>query len=225
MAQKKLLLLLILVCTFCTESMAEDKFELRKEDMEFAKNLARKSRRFGMDAIKEKWLELNQMQASKQFALGEGDFNDIENPLAANTTLRVFVSSSMGSKLLKHYIAQAKRYNAILVFNGLPSNSWHKLSDLIYEITGGEAEETSIQLDDTVFDKYQIVSVPSFVLSRELNIFDAQEGQDEASEEEQFDKIVGNIGIKRALEEMSSRGELADEANQSLDVKRGWLKW
>jgi len=218
MAQKKLLLLLILLFTFSATVHAERSFEFKKEDMNLAKQLARKSRQFGMKGIKEKWIELNQIKAANQAALKEGDLDAVVNPLAANTRLFVFVSSSMGTELLKHYFMQAKRYKATLVFNGLPGGSWHQLSDLIYAITGGSAENSSILLDDTAFAQYQVSSVPSFILSKEANVFDV-DGGDKRGEE--FDKIVGNIGIKRALEEIADKGDFVDEANQLLDGVKG----
>ena len=224
MAKNQLLFFLMLLLAFNCNALAKERFEFKKEDMDFAKDLARKSRQAGMSAIKEKWLELKQIQLKKKLtgnfdldAWQELDIDEAPN----NLTLRVFVSGSMGSELLKHYVQQAKRYRAILVFNGLPDGSWHKLSDLIYEITGGEAEETSIQLDDGAFDQYQIVSVPSFVLSIEPGVFDMNGVNDsDTALTEKFDKVVGNTGIRRALEEMAAKGDLADEAIQLLDEVR-----
>jgi len=222
MAQKKLLFVLILALVFSTNTNAENSFEFKKEDMDFAKDLARRSRQMGMSAIKEKWLELQQMQSNSPIAFEEGDFNNLENPLAASTTLRVFVSSSMGTELLKHYVQMAKRYKAILVFNGLPDGSWRKLSDLVYEITGGEAEETALQLDDNAFKQYQILTVPSFVLSTQPSVFEMNnENDSDAGNTEKFDKVVGNIGIRRALEEIAAKGELSDQATELLDEVRG----
>lgn len=223
MAKKELLFVVILLAGFTLNARAEERFEYREEDMEFAKDLAKHSRQTGMSGIREKWLELQQMlQEQRQ----SGNNNDLEgdqllniDPLKKNNTLRVFVSSSMGVELLKHYVAQARRYKAILVFNGLPDGSWRKLSDLIYEITEGKV--ASIQLDDTAFTKYSIKSVPAFVLSREESVFNEIDIDDvNANNQNRFDKVVGNIGIRRALEEIAAKGDLAYEAGKLLDEVR-----
>ena len=226
MAQEKLLSLLgllLLLLSFCSsaigkETIRKEAFKYRAEDMEFAEDLAKRSRQIGMNGIKEKWLELQQMLQKKQLRQDQNKDKSVTDQafstdgLRTNNTLRVFVSSSMGQELLKHYVRQARRYKAILVFNGLPDGSWRKLSDLVYEITEGET--ASIQLDDMAFTEYSIKSVPAFVLSREESVFDADEGSRE------FDRIVGNIGIRRALEEIAAKGDLAGEASKLLDEVR-----
>ena len=207
MAQEKLLFPLMFILAFTLNASAAEGFKFKQEDMDFAQGLARRSRQISMVAIKEKWQEL-QMQTS------EGDLDNIEEASQiASHTLRVFVSSSMSKQLLKNYIEQAKRYKAVLVFNGLPNGSWRELAELIYEITGGTAENTSVQLDDISFKEYSITSVPSFVLSSQEDVFN----QDRAII---YDKVSGNIGIKRALEEISEKGDLSEVAQEILDEAR-----
>jgi type-F conjugative transfer system pilin assembly protein TrbC len=209
MAQEKLLSVLILIIAFTLNTSAAEGFKFKQEDMDFAQDFARRSRQISMVAIKEKWQELQQ-----QIQTSEGDLDNIEEAgIRESYTLRVFVSSSMNKQLLKHYIEQAKRYKAVLVFNGLPNGSWRELAELIYEITGGTAENTAVQLDDISFKEYSINSVPSFVLSREEDIFN----QDR---EVEYDKVSGNIGIKRALEEISENGDLSEIAQAILDEAR-----
>ena len=235
MAQKKLLFPLILILAFTLNASGKGAFELKEEDMEFANNLARRSRQASLLAIKEKWLELQRLKAGSlnQSALSNSNFEDeniesLDNPLSglsANTTLKVFVSGSMGTELLKNYVKQAKCYKAILVFNGLPQGSWRKLSDLVYGIAGSNAENVEMQLDDLAFAQYSVTSVPSFVLSKEPSVFDLDNLGDNNSREvnakNKFDKIVGNIGIKRALETMIEHGDLADEAHSFLQEAKG----
>lgn len=216
MAQKKLLSVLILILAFTLNASGKEAFELKEEDMEFANNLARKSRKASLLAIKEKWLELQMLKVNSSNQSVLSNIESLDNPLSrlsANTTLRVFVSDSMGKQLLKNYIEQAKRYKAVLVFNGLPNGSWRELAGLIYEITGGTAENTAVQLDDISFKEYSITSVPSFVLSSQEDVFN----QDRAII---YDKVSGNIGIKRALEEISEKGDLSEVAQEILDEAR-----
>ncbi len=216
MAQKKLLSVLILILAFTLSASGKEAFELKEEDMEFANNLARKSRKASLLAIKEKWLELQMLKVNSSNQSVLSNIESLDNPLSrlsANTTLRVFVSGSMGKQLLKNYIEQAKKYKAVLVFNGLPNGSWRELAEIIYEITGGTAENTAVQLDDISFKEYSINSVPSFVLSSQEDVFN----QDKVVV---YDKVYGNIGIKRALEEISEKGDLSEVAQEILDEAR-----
>lgn len=205
MAQEKLLLILALLFVFTSNTNATDRIEFKKEDMDFAQDFARRSRQISMLAIKEKWQELQE-----QMRTSEDNLANIPSPLKTSHTLRVFVSSSMSKELLKNYVEQAKKYKAILVFNGLPNGSWRELAELIYQITGGTAESSALQIDDISFKEYTITSVPSFVLNSEEDVF-AQ------ASHVQYDKVVGNIGIKRALEEIAKNGDLSEAAQEILD--------
>lgn len=208
MAQEKLLFVVILLAAFTLNARAEEKIDFKQKDMDFAQDFARRSRQISMVAIKEKWQELQE-----QMNTSEGDIESIENSLQRPYTLRVFVSSSLSKQLLKNYIEQAKKYKAVLVFNGLPNGSWRELAELIYQITGGTVENTAVQLDDISFKEYGITSVPSFVLSSEEDVFNQ-------ADQLQYDKVVGNIGIKRALEEMLKHGDLSEVAGKILNEAR-----
>jgi hypothetical protein len=142
MAQKKLLFFLILLLLFSFAALAEEGLVFKKEDMNFAEQIARKSRQITMSVIAEKWLELQKMLQSKGAENDQPSFDELlpSNVGLSGHELKIFVSNSMGKELLKHYLIQAKKYKATLVFNGLPGGSWRKLSELVYEITG-ESEE------------------------------------------------------------------------------------
>ena len=211
MAQKKLLFSLIVLLFYGGNTIAEERFTFKAEDLEFAKDLTEKSRQRTLSGIKAKWLELQNMLS------GKGEKNTLDTKsLAAfdskgewGTSFRIFVSSSMSKHLLKNYARQAKKYNAVLVFNGLPSGSWRKLSELITEISGDEREAIAAQIDNEAFARFNVSGVPSFVLSREEDIF-AQEPK------VTFDKVSGSIGIGSALEIFAASGELKDIANTIL---------
>ena len=215
MAQKKLLFPLMLILACSLNAGASESFELKKEEEAWVTKLSGQSRNFAMEAIKEKWLELQQMQKTKANEIVmDSVFAASSNDLS-NVVLRIFVSSSMSQQLLKNYAKQAKKYNAILVFNGLPQNSWRKLSDLVYSINGDAG--VTMQLDDLAFNEYGIQSVPSFVLVKEEGVFDEIDSSvDRSTKASEFDKIVGNIGIKRALQEFASAGDLSEAARALL---------
>ena len=223
MAQEKLLPVLILLLLFGLNTKAEERFEFKKEDMEFAKELAATSRQISMTAIKEEWLKLQKlhklqkMQQSKKAENVQAGLDELlpDRMGYSEHELKIFVSSSMGKELLKNYLNQAKRYKATLVFNGLPGGSWRKLSELVYEVTGGDEEGVSMQIDDLAFVEYGITSVPSFVLAKEKGVF--EEGADDEYQIASFDKVIGNIGIRRVLSEMVAKGELSLWAAKILE--------
>lgn len=220
MAQKKLLLLIGLIVGFSFNAMAEEKFKFNQSDIDFATNLYKTSRKIAGDAIKEKWIELQKIQQKNLEDSSDqmDEAFDTDMGLENSYSFSVFVSNSMGDTLLKHYLKQAKKYNAVLIFNGLPKGSWRELSNLVYEVTGGSAEEASILLDDISFAKYGITSVPSFVLNVEESIF--EEDIFDKNRVIEFDKVSGNIGIKRALEVMEEKGDLSHFATEILENSR-----
>jgi hypothetical protein len=60
--------------------------------------------------------------------------------------------------------------------------------------------------------------VPSFVLVKEKGIF--EEGAVDEQSSASFDKVSGNIGIRRALEEMAQKGALSVLASEILEEGR-----
>ncbi len=215
MAQKKLLFPLVLLLLFGSNAMASEQFEFNKSDLEFANRISQIARQSSMSAIKEKWEELLAMREghkTNQDQLNRSD-TGLDYIRQSTKLVKVFVSSSMPKELLKNYLEQAKKYNATLVFRGLPEGSWRRLSELVYELTDGRDEGALIQLDDMAFSQYNVTSVPTFVLVNEKDVFEASGMADDEAE---FDKVSGNIGIRRALEMMGSQGDNQDIAAMRL---------
>lgn len=207
MAQKKLLFYVILALIggwFLTYS-----YSAVASNLVDAQGLVERSRKFSIQAIKEKYLELQEMLR------GWGDESNGQ-PVASmfdeTADLRVFVSSSMSKELLKSYVAEAKKYKAVLVFNGLPNGSWRELANIVSEIAGSD-DEVGIQIDDEAFKRFGIKTVPSFVLS--LSSRDEWMNE-EGSKADIFDKASGNIGIGGFLRLVADQGELAQEARRIL---------
>ena len=183
--------------------------EISNQDREWVMNLATKSLNSVMEGIKEKYLEYQQsIDAARKQEKGE-----IYKLSDEKATLRVFVSSSMSEELLKSYVKAARRYNAILVFKGLPKGSWRELSRIV-AIMNDNNDEIQIQLDDEAFNRFAVKSVPTFVLSKADRQF-WQEGVEEI-----FDRVVGNIGISSALKLMAEKGDLAEIAREIMDGER-----
>ena len=225
MAQKKLLLVLVALIFLClaASSKAEEKKELLAEhvaeaDRDRLKGLIEKSREIVMSAIAEKYRELLMLRQQRDGVIenknltGSGGLGHNYRDLVL---LKVFISSSMSPELLKTYVRQAKRYGGVLVFNGLPDNSWVKLNKTVTEIVGNE-EGVGIQIDPEEFDRFNIKTVPAFVLFKEDNrvTYTSKEAEENKVI---YDKVTGNIGIETALRLFAEKGELSLEAEAKLE--------
>lgn len=150
--------------------------------------------------ITAKFMELKKQQGQV------GQFEQLVNPAA---TLRLFVSSSMPTSLLRYYHQAAVKYGGVIVFNGLPQGSFKELARLVKDIVK-EGEEGRLQIDDEAFKRFAVTVVPTIVLSKENFCW---------SEELckiTFDKVSGNIGVQSALAKFARLGDLAVEAGLLL---------
>jgi len=188
-----------------------------KDASESVQMIVEEGRRSAMSAMKEKWNELRvMMESAGTQELQAMDMIDASSMDNSAPTLKVFVSTSMSVPLLKSYGQMAKKYGAALVLKGLPEGSWRKLSDLICELNKNEGDSITVQIDDPAFDEYGITRVPSIVLTQQKSLF-----EDQNDKEAVFDKITGNIGIRRALEEFAEKGELQTDARAILNKVEG----
>lgn len=204
-----------------TEIIEEPQISVSGEDKLFLQGLSKTSRRLSAIAIAEKYQELQVMQ--NQVQAGSKTYGN--NPLAAindqqnnekNFALKIFVSSSMSPALLKAYVEQAQHYGASLIFKGLIGDSWTKTRELIFNIAG-DGEPASILIHDGEFEKFGVTSVPTIILVQEEGI---ESVGSENLEPKRFDRVVGNIGIKGALELFAQGGDLAKEAQVLLGGKQ-----
>lgn len=208
MAKKELLFSLILGWVVTCSAPAFADF-----DRDSVMSLVKTSRAWSIKAIKEKYAELQEMLKNKDDQGTQLQMTDI---FGDSPNLRVFVSSSMSRELLKAYVTEAKKYKAVLVFNGLPNGSWRELSAIVSEIADSD-DEVGIQVDDEAFKRFEIKSVPSFVLS--LDNRDAWQSENEGDDfrANVYDKASGNIGIGGFLRLVANEGDLAVEARRLLE--------
>jgi len=167
-------------------------------DMEWAQEMATDNQRIFMDNLKE----MMEMPGFDQDLKAE--------VLKPRPSLQIFVSHSMPISLLKIYAKEATKYNGVLVFRGLPAGSFHKLSNLVSDISGDNAEGIAMQIDDEAFKAFNIKIVPTIVLSRSASIFSEQ------VKGGAFDKIGGNVTIKYTLEVFAKEGDLKENARELL---------
>ena len=206
----KFVSLFMMMIVFTNNTLANQIPNVSKEDQEWARGLAGKSLQVTMKGMKEKYLELQRMIGVVSDDISNED--GLEELFKPTAVLRVFVSSSMNQQLLKAYVRQAKKYGAVLVFNGLPNGSWRELSELVYNISD-QSDNIAIQIDDEAFTRFDIGSVPSFVLSSDYRD-NWQELKDGV-----FDKVTGNVGIRGALTLMIEQGDMSDDALNILERK------
>ena len=169
-----------------------------KTDMEWAQEIATDNQRIFMDNLKE-------MMEMPGF-----DENLKAEALKPRPRLQIFVSHSMPISLLKRYAREAIKYKGVLVLRGLPVGSFHRLAKLVSDISGDDAEGIAMQIDDEAFKAFNIKIVPTIVLSRSASIFSEQ------VKGGSFDKIVGNVTIKYALELFAKEGDLKANALELL---------
>ena len=67
MAQKKLLLILIMLVLQGTRAQADEQFKFEQKDLDFAKDLTKRSRQMTLLEMKQKWLELGIITETGQF--------------------------------------------------------------------------------------------------------------------------------------------------------------
>ena len=176
------------------------------EDIKWASDLAKSARMAVWQDLENKFTQQQQAGANDP---GQGPDN--KRP----SGLYVFVSFSMPAPLLKNYLADASRYNAIIVFKGLPEGSFSKFNKAIIDLIGDDehlAKSVAMQIDDEAFAKYAINRVPTIILNKN------DDNAWVSGNEEQliYDKIIGNVGIKYALEQFSDSGSLSDMADEYL---------
>ena len=216
MAQKKLLLVLAaLIPMFLMANSNVEAGEgllaehVAEADRDRLKGLIEESREIVMSAIAEKYRELLMLRQQRDGVIENKNLTDSGGPgrdYRDLVLLKVFISSSMSFELLKTYVRQARRYGGVLVFNGLPGNSWVKLNKTVTEIVGDE-EGVGIQIDPEEFDRFNIKTVPAFVLIKGV---DWITGTSEEMVEDRviYDKVTGNIGTEAALRLFAEQGEL-----------------
>jgi len=102
----------------------------------------------------------------------------------------VMVSFSMPNQLLLETLKDCARFKIPAVINGLYNDSMPQTMEKIGELSV-EIPELQMQIDPTVFDKFDIKQVPAVV----------------ESQGKCFDVVYGNIPLKRALEHIADFGE------------------
>ena len=205
------------------DSINTDKIEnlVSVEDKKWVKDLSDSSINMVFQNLKENFAKQEELEREKSNLNTNISYQEQEI-IRRPSGLYIFVSTSMSKQLLRTYANEAGKYGGVLVLKGLPNNSFKELSKLVTELVDTKdqnqrkdleiSQNSNFQIDDEAFDKFNITSVPTIILSREDKYFPNQ------NEKVIYDKIIGNVGIKYALRQFSETGELQKEASEILDV-------
>ena len=142
--------------------------------------------------------------------------DDLKRNQIIHYPLMIFVSSSIPKSSLKDLMIQAKQSGAILVFRGMVG-SIKNTAKFLAEIS---KENVSAIIDPRLFDIFKVEVVPTFVVLGE-SIQDC--GQDNCLITPRHDRIVGNITLEYALEQIiAGKGDAAQTASSYLaKIKQG----
>lgn len=108
-------------------------------------------------------------------------------------TVLVFASFSMPEAALKQLAIDLKKINGALVIRGLINNSFKETSLYLQKLGEG------VLLDPTLFDKFNITSVPTFIIV---------EGDLKSEQTPKHDRLRGNVSLRFVLERAIKEGKI-----------------
>ena len=123
------------------------------------------------------------------------------------TRLLVFVSFTMPKGAIKSYMKEAYKYGAEIFLQGIPGESIVNFSKIISSMLDDESQ--GISIDEREFEKYGVKQVPTIVLTKEDMSFERKVPV--------FDKLLGHVHLKTALELFAKKGDLKEEAEKWLN--------
>jgi len=193
-----ILKLLIILSAFVTNTGNAN------DDLEWANNLSDSAQDMVWQDLLKKFNEQEQLEGA------------VNTTTHSTSKLYVFVSSSMPIPLLKSYASDALKYDATLVFKGLPEGSFKELAELIVQLKDDEHHDSedniaNATIDDESFTRFDVSSVPTIILTSEPSYHPNQ------TPYIKFDKIAGNVGIRHALEQFKDSGDLQEKATKRLE--------
>ena len=112
------------------------------------------------------------------------------------TNLLVFISFSMPDEAIKELLNDSEKYNASLIIQGLKDDSFDKTFKKITSLVQKAGNIGGIQIDPTLFEKYKVQEVPTYVL------------KEEEADSSKYDVLTGATGIGHALSIFKEQGEV-----------------
>lgn len=118
-----------------------------------------------------------------------------------NGDLMIFVSMSMPVNMLQNYMAQAKRFGAVLVMRGFVDDKMSATRQALAAING---EGGQVDINPEAFTTFKINKVPAIVLST------ADKGsimEDGCARPETYTTIFGDLSVQAALDKIGQLGQ------------------
>lgn len=125
--------------------------------------------------------------------------NEFDNSEKKNS-IYYFVSFSMRDESIDEIMRLSHYYSIPVFINGLVNNSMKDTTVKFIKLFG-EKTEYGIGIDPTLFQKYNITSVPALIIECDSK----------------YDKISGNIPIYQALEKVVQNGDCSSIAKKILE--------
>lgn len=114
-----------------------------------------------------------------------------------------FVSFSIPEEGLKRVLGETRRYGIPATLRGMLNNDLKATANAVLSLVKDGATD-GVQIDPTLFSKYDIRSVPSLVVY-------CSQG---------YDVVRGNLRIKQALEKVATAGDCRQAAGEILQQNK-----
>jgi conjugal transfer pilus assembly protein TrbC len=136
---------------------------------------------------------------------------NIHQPIAP---IMIFVSFSMNEASLKQWLQQGEQIQVPVVIRGLVDHSFKKTLQKIADLT--RDNHGGVQLDPTLFQKFQIEQVPAVVVFKEASCLSSQ------SCLQDYDVVYGNVTLEYALQTIVDQHDaLSPLASNAVHTLRG----
>ena len=144
-----------------------------------------------------------------------------ETKKAKSHTFYAFISFSMPEESLKEVVIQLKKIDGVMVLRGLDQDSFVKTAKRIQELN---KDGVKAIIHPKLFDLFHITQVPTYVLLKSDGLdadlgSNKDRGKDKNKVNEKknnFDKLIGNVTVKYALERFAEDGDCKREAEGIL---------
>ena len=137
---------------------------------------------------------------SKGFDLQNGAQAAAIRPGKAGPKVLIFVSFAMPEATLQRLVDQAARAGATLVLRGLVNGSIRDTVTRMQALIG--SHRVAVQIDPESFDRYQVLTTPTFVLSENASDVASCEAT-VCSPRVAYSKVAGDVSLDYALKHLT----------------------
>lgn len=125
----------------------------------------------------------------------------LTGPIISEPKLYIFMSLVV-PEVLWLSLSQEMQGEGVFVIRSLPQNSFRELSKRLTRLKE-RGVMAQIEIDPGRFEHYEVTTVPTFVVGSE----------------EEYDKVMGEVSLRSALEQMAHTGKTAEAKALYLRLK------